>query len=233
MRVVGYLRVSTDRQAEEGFGLAVQEQAIRGWCRDQGHRLVHLFRDEGVSGSNGLDARLGLADALDQLHSGDPKGLVVFRLDRLARDVILQEQLLAECRRFGAEIFSCSATECDLLKDDPEDPSRKLVRMIMGAIADYERSMIGLRLRAGRRRKAEQGGYAYGAPPFGTAAVDRELQTDDDERVVAQRIVALRRSGLSLRAIATNLAHEELKPRRSNRWHPKVLAAILRREGVT
>ena len=63
MKVAAYLRVSTDRQAEEGLGLEVQEQTIRGWARQHGHRVVLWARDEGVSGSNGLDMREGLADA--------------------------------------------------------------------------------------------------------------------------------------------------------------------------
>src|ERR671923_2832950 len=63
MQLVGYLRVSTDRQAEEGLGLEVQEQAIRQWAQAHGHELVALTRDEGISGSNGLDTRVGLGEA--------------------------------------------------------------------------------------------------------------------------------------------------------------------------
>lgn len=70
MKVVGYLRVSTDRQAEEGLGLEVQEQAIRSWAEDHGHHLIGMTRDEGISGSNGIDTRIGLADALE----GDATG---------------------------------------------------------------------------------------------------------------------------------------------------------------
>ncbi len=232
MRVVGYIRVSTDRQADEGFGLAVQEQEIRRWCREHGHRLACLYRDEGVSGSNGLDTRLGLADALDALRNGSARGLVVYRLDRLARDVVLQEQLLAECRKINVEVFSCSSSESDLLRDDPSDPSRKMVRVIMGSVADYERSMIGLRLSAGRRRKAQSGGYAYGAPPFGWAAIDGDLVVDESETATVRRIAELRAVGTSLRAIAQQLEAEGHAPRRGLHWHPKVIRAIIARMGT-
>jgi len=94
MKIAAYLRVSTDRQAEEGLGLEVQEHAIRAWARSQGDRIVMWCRDEGVSGSNGLDTRDGLADALDACKTGHVAGLVVYRLDRLARDLVRQEQLL-------------------------------------------------------------------------------------------------------------------------------------------
>src|SRR5207249_390470 len=54
VKLVAYLRVSTDRQVEEGFGLDVQEQAIRKWVKREGHRVVLWTRDEGVSGANGI-----------------------------------------------------------------------------------------------------------------------------------------------------------------------------------
>src|SRR5258706_7555130 len=158
MKVAGYLRVSTDRQAEEGLGLEVQEHAIRAWARNNGHRVGSWYRDEGLSGSNGLDQREGLADALDALKNRGAAGLVIYRLDRLARDLVLQEQLLADVRRMRAEVFSTSAGEAGYLSDDPDDPSRKLIRQVLGAVSEYERGMISLRLRSGRRRKAENGG---------------------------------------------------------------------------
>jgi DNA invertase Pin-like site-specific DNA recombinase len=91
VKVVAYLRVSTDHQAERGLGLQVQEQAIRKWARAGGHKVVLWTRDEGVSGSNGLDTRVGLLDALGGLKARGTEGLVVYRLDRLARDLIVQE----------------------------------------------------------------------------------------------------------------------------------------------
>lgn len=86
-RVTGYVRVSTRGQAEDGYGLAVQEATVRAWARAGRHRLVALHRDEGVSGS--LADRAGLADALEDLRSGRASVLVVPRLDRLARDLIM------------------------------------------------------------------------------------------------------------------------------------------------
>jgi hypothetical protein len=70
MRLVGYLRVSTDAQVERGLGLEVQEAAIRSWADARGHVLVALTRDEGISGSNGLESRLGLDDAAVVLRRG-------------------------------------------------------------------------------------------------------------------------------------------------------------------
>lgn len=146
---------------------------------------------------------------------------------------MLQEQLLAEVRRLGGDVYSTSAGEAAYLTDDPDDPSRRLIRQILGAVNEYERSMIRLRLRSGRRRKAELGGYAYGAPPFGFRADSGELIAVPDEQETVARMHELRESGSSLRAIAEALQAEGRRPRRGDRWHPKVIAAALARgEGV-
>jgi DNA invertase Pin-like site-specific DNA recombinase len=122
MNVIGYLRVSTDRQAEEGLGLEVQEVTIQEWAAANGHHVIRVFRDEGISGSNGIETRVGLGEALQALNNWSAAGLVVYRLDRLARDLVLQEQLLAECWRLEAQVFSTSKSEGDYLENDPSDP---------------------------------------------------------------------------------------------------------------
>lgn len=232
MKVVAYLRVSTDKQAEEGLGLDVQRQAITAWAKTEGHRVVLWAADEGVSGSNGVDTRAGLFEAIDALKDGTGAALVVYRLDRLARDLVLQEQLLADLRRIGADVFTTAASEQAYLKDDPDDPSRAMIRQVLGAVNQYERSMIRLRLRSGRRRKAEKGGYAYGAPPFGWEARDRELVPIPAEQATITRIRELRDEGLSLRQIAWVLDQEQRPARRGN-WTPRTLAQIIRRDEGT
>lgn len=227
MKLIGYLRVSTREQAESGLGLDIQESAIRAWARQERHRLVAIHKDEGVSGSNGLDSRTGLLECLDAIKDGTGSGIIVYRLDRLARDLIVQEQILAEVRRLGGQVFSTSAAESGYLEDDPRDPSRKLIRQVLGAVAEYERSMIALRMRAGRQRKADRGGYAYGAPPYGYRAHGGELVEDEAEQAVVQRILGLRQHGASLRQIVADLESAGITPRRG-RWHPDTVAAVLR-----
>lgn len=171
-RVFGYVRVSTATQAERDT-ITTQRVALREWAAANEVTLTEVFKDEGISGSEGLDRRIGLATALDMLEAGDT--LVVYRLDRLARDLLLQETLLGTIWRKGAAIVSCSPAEAEHLTNDPTDPSRKLVRHIMGAIAEYERGMIRARTLAGRRRRQASGGFIGGWVPFGWQVVDGML----------------------------------------------------------
>lgn len=227
MKLVAYLRVSTDRQAEDGLGLKVQEATIREWAKTNRHRLALVVEDRGVSGA--LADREQLARALRAVRDGEAEGIVVYRLDRLARDLVLQEQLLAEVRRLGGQVFSCSMAEQAFLADDPDDPSRKLIRQVLGAVSEFERGMIRLRLRNGRRAKAERGGYAYGGPPLGYRAEGRELVPDEDEQRAVARIGELHREGLSLREIGATLDAEGIRPKRAARWSPEGVRRVLRR----
>ena len=229
-KLVAYLRVSTDKQAEEGLGLDVQEQKIRAWAKAEGHKIVAWHKDEGLSGSNGLDTRKGLYEALAAIQGRSARGVVVYRLDRLARDLIVQEQLLAEIRRMGGEAYTTSAAEAGYLADDPDDPSRKLIRQILGAVNEYERSMIALRLRNGRKLKAARGGFAYGAPHFGARAEGKELVADEREQAAVGRIRALQADGLSLRQICCQLDAEGIRPKRGDRWHATTVNRVLARE---
>ena len=218
--------MSTDSQAEKGLGLVTQEEHIKQWAKASGHSIRSVHADEGVSGAKDLDHRDGLTQALREVRDRIVGGIVVYRLDRLARDLVVQEQLLAEVWRLGGEALSTASGEQDL-RDDPEDPSRRMIRQILGSVAEYERSMIVLRLKRGRAAKAAQGGYAYGSPPFGAHAVAGQLLKDEDEMATVRRITELHEDGLSLRRIADVLHHEERPSKRGGRWHPQTVARIL------
>ena len=74
VKIVGYVRVSTATQAEDGLGLDVQKAALRAWCKANGHRLTSILSDEGISGAKELEDRPGLADALDMIRAVRRRG---------------------------------------------------------------------------------------------------------------------------------------------------------------
>jgi DNA invertase Pin-like site-specific DNA recombinase len=129
----------------------------------------------------------------------------------------------------GAQVFTTSDAEAGYLGDDPDDPSRKLIRQILGAVNEYERAMIRLRLRTGRARKREHGYAGDGPPPFGYRAEARQLVEDAGEQAVVARIRVLRGEGRSLREIAATLSAEGYRPKRSSTWHPGSLRLIVNR----
>lgn len=231
MRLAAYLRVSTDLQADQGMGLQVQRQAIRAWAKASGHRIVGWFADEGISGTHDVDARPGLLDALAFIEAGEVSGLVAYRLDRLARKLTVQEATLARAWSLGACVFAVDLGE--VAQDDPDDPMRTALRQMVGVFAQLDRGMIAARLRAGRRMKAESGGYAGGAPRFGQRAEGRALVPDDTEQETLKRIVTLAEAGMSSRRIADALNCEGRPSKRGSVWSSATVCRVLRAAQVT
>ncbi|MDQ4142672.1 MAG: recombinase family protein [Actinomycetota bacterium] len=229
MNLVGYVRVSTANQVEEGFGLDVQREQILAWTTRSGHRLVGWFVDEGVSGAKEVDERTGLAAALQTLCDGSAHGLVTAKLDRFARSLTVQEAALALAWRCGGRVFTADTGE--VFRDDPDDPMRTAMRQMVGVFSELERRMISKRLRDGRRYKHEQGRYAYGAPAFGVRSDpdSRELVDDEREQVTVERIKELHQAGLSIREIASKLNQEGHRPKRADAWNPGTLSRVIRR----
>lgn len=230
-RVVAYTRVSTLDQAEHGLGLDVQRESIRRWAKAEGHRVVAWHCDEGVSGTKPPADRPGCFEALAAMRNG-AAGIVVARLDRLSRDLIQQELLFREVWRLGKDVWSCVPAEAQqLAKDDPDDPTRTLLRHLLGVLAQWERSTVVLRLRLGRQRKKAQGGFAGGGVPYGRRNGDRELVPDPAEAAAVALMVRLRRAGASYRGIVAALAAAGHAPRKGGQvWQPGVVRRVLLRE---
>ena len=141
--------------------------------------------------------------------------MLVERLDRLARDLIIPETIISDLRKGGFTLISVA--EPDLCSDDP---SRKLVRQVFGAIAEYERSMIVLKLRGARQRVRAKRGRCEGRKPFGSKP---------GEQATIARMKALQERGLNVLRITQQLNAEGLTPRAADHWHAATIARILRR----
>jgi len=225
LRAIGYIRVSTDEQVQ-GNGLQVQDQAVRRYCTANNLKLIEVTGDEGISGSNGLDARIGLASALARLEAGEADCLVVYRLDRLARDFVLQELLVNRLRERGKPIRSVMEPD---IETDTDDPTKVLIRQIIGAIGQYERALIRGRMQAGKLIKAARGGYVGGQPGYGQQADETELVDDPAESQIVQIVLAMRSAGASYRKICVALTNDGYRPRRASKWHPMVVRSIVER----
>jgi DNA invertase Pin-like site-specific DNA recombinase len=222
-RAIGYVRVSTAEQVN-GFGLDVQRKAVRDYCKSNSLDLVAIHADEGISGSNGLDTRQGLATALAVIERHEAGSLVVYRLDRLARDLLVQETTIARLRVAGASVLS--VTEPDI---DSDDGTRVLVRQVLGAIGQYERTLIRGRMMSGKAMKIAAGGYGGGRPAFGYRAQDGGLVPDEREQACVALAKQLRSEGQSLRQIAAGLEGAGHRPKVGERWAPTQVNRLLDR----
>ena len=234
MKLAGYLRVSTESQMD-GFGLNVQEKAVRSWCRANGHKLVALHTDAGISGAKDAADRPGLSAALYDIEKRTAEGLVVPRLDRLARAVTVQEATLALVWRYGGSMFAVDGGE--VLRDDPDDPMRTAMREMAGVFAGLERRMIVKRMRDGRKAKAEAGRHAVGQYAYGLHGEgkgrERDAAPNPAEVDAVTEIVRRRKAKESYREIAAALDAAGLKPRRADRWSAMAVRSVARRAGLS
>lgn len=146
----GYVRVSTEEQAREGYGLAAQEQAVRAHCQAQGWELVEVYVDAGRSGKS-VRGREELARLLADAGAGRLQRVIFWKLDRLARNL---RDLLDICDRLEAlEVGIVSIQEAI----DTGTPAGRMVRSFLGAVAEFEREVITERIKAGIAEKARQG----------------------------------------------------------------------------
>jgi DNA invertase Pin-like site-specific DNA recombinase len=226
VKLAAYVRVSSESQVD-GLGLDIQRDGIRRWAKSNGHRIAATFTDAGISGTKDAADRPGLTEALASIRDREAAGLVAYRLDRVARSLTVQEAVLAQVWKMGAEAFAVDVGM--ILRDDPDDPMRTFVRQVMGAAAQLDRSLVVTRMRAGRRLKAERGGYACGAPPLGWRPDGGELVAIDDEAATLERIRELHQDGASLRQIASVLTAEGHRTKRGGRWHPETLRQVVAR----
>lgn len=218
---VGYIRVSTEQQLD-GFGLDIQRAAIEAEAEAHGLALGPVFADEGISGGEGLEGREGLGAALTWLEEHEGGTLIVPRLDRLARDLMIQESVLAEIWKTGGKVWSCSETERAYCQpDSPDDPARTLIRQVLGAVAAYERAMIKLRMVRGRRKLIAEQGWAGGQYPYGWA--------DEGEAAILRHVAARRQQGYAYSYIADELNNHGLLRRSGKPWAIQELHRIFKR----
>jgi site-specific DNA recombinase len=159
MRAAIYARVSTERQ-ERQQTIDSQLDALRAWAEAANHELTdaHVFRDEGYSGSR-LD-RPGLDALRDAVRDGEVDVVAVLAPDRLARRYAYQVLLLEEFRRVACAVEFLNRA----ISDDPGD---QLLLQIQGAVAEYERALLGERFRRGKLQKARAGQFIGPRAPYG------------------------------------------------------------------
>ena len=193
-KAFAYIRVSGKGQVH-GDGLVRQDAAIRKHARKHGIRILEVFQEKGVSGT--LEHRPALAKmlmALDENGHG-VKAVIIERIDRLARDLMVQETIISDLQLKGYELVSVNDGD-GLLSDDP---TRKLVRQVLGAIAEYDKQMTVLKLRSARERKRQRDGKCEGRKGYNEIASE-----------IIQEIRFLRRKRKGHRRMSFNRIAETL-----------------------
>jgi DNA invertase Pin-like site-specific DNA recombinase len=221
-KALGYLRVSGKAQVE-GDGFPRQREAIHRYAKAHGIDVVEECRDEGVSGTKDLDDREGLGALMARIGANGVRLVLVERADRLARDLMVSEVLLTEFRNLGVAVVAADSGT-DLTAGD-DDPTRVLIRQVLGAVAQFEKSVIVAKLRAARIRERRATGRCEGRKPYGTKPGEAEVLA------LMHRLRRKPRGGnrLSYDAIAARLNAEGEWSRTGRAWKGPTVRGILKR----
>jgi DNA invertase Pin-like site-specific DNA recombinase len=151
-RTVLYVRVSTGEQNSEP-----QERSLREYVQRRGWKLQKIYRDQGISGASAK--RPALAELLKDCRRGSVDVLVVWKFDRFARSLNALISGLETCRSLGIDFVSVTEAV------DTSLPAGELLFQMIGAVAQFERSLIAERVRCGLAN-ARQKGKILGRPPL-------------------------------------------------------------------
>src|SRR5258708_3237716 len=221
MRTIGYVRVSTDRQAEQGISLEAQEAKIRAMATVQGSDLLDVIVD-GADSARSLN-RLGLQQLLALVNEGKVQAVIVAKLDRLTRSVKDLCGLLELFEKRKVALISVAESL------DTGSAAGRLVITIMAAVSQWEREAIGERTRDALQHKRSQG-KRVGNIAFGSrlAKDGQHLEPDPAEQAALAEIRRLHSQGTTLRGIAADLNHRAFRTRRGTAWRLESIARVLK-----
>ena len=196
-KVVGYCRVSTDKQAKNGVSLEAQQEKIKQYVALHDLTLAEIIVDAGESAKS-VD-RPGMQRLIAMLRAGELSAIVVYKTDRLFRNLL---ELLTYTQEFEKRgVALCSITE----KFDTSTASGRAVYAILGVIAQMEREQTGERTKFGLAQVKANGTY-LGSVPLGWDKQEKGgIVPNPKEQRVRRWIIELRQQGNTMRGIAEAL----------------------------
>ena len=219
-RVAGYVRVSQERAARNGYGLGAQEQDVRRFVEYKAWTLVDLYREEGVSGYR--KDRPAMERLLADAKAGRFDVAVFPSIDRAGRSVRDVIEIDRALHAGGVDtMFRREGV-------DTSTPTGELFRNIMASLAEFEGRLIYERLSKGKRKKASEGGYTGGWVPYGYRRTDDgTIAVVPEEAAVVECIFRFAAEGRSLPSIAKALRDEKAPTRNGGAWRPSTIRGIL------
>ena len=217
-----YTRFSPRRNAEESESCTMQENTCRRYAEAKGYNVIEAFNDEDVSGKDAFREKLW--EAIEMLKRGSV--LIVYKRDRLARDLYLSEQINRSVSAQGARIEAVSG---DVAGSGPE---QDLIRQVLASISEYERKLIAMRTSWAMKQHQKNGKRMGRYAPYGWK-IDPNDETRIVEEPTEQKVVkivkALHEKGISIYKITNALNEKMPEKARHEKWNAKLIGKIIER----
>ncbi len=224
MKAIGYIRVSTATQADNGVSLDAQKDKIKVWCKVNGYRLDTVFSDRGMSAKR-ADNRPQLQKALKAVCNSRKAALVVYSLSRLARSTKDAITIAERLDKAGADLVSLSE------KLDTTSAAGKMMFRLLAVLAEFERDLTSERTKTALQHK-KANGQRVGSIPYGFDLAEDgvTLVENPEEQAIIEEIHAMRSRGMKLKQIAADLTEQSIPTKTGNtHWGHQAIARILSR----
>lgn len=222
----GYLRVSTKGQAKEDkHGFKRQKETIESFAKRAGFKIIRYFK-EPVSGCKGEEDRPAFMEMVSTiLRENLVNCIVVEGMDRFARELMVQEQLISYLASKGIDLHSANTGE-NVTQAIREDPVKKAMVQMQGVFAELEKSRLVKKLRKAREALRAKKGRCEGVKPYGSL---------EGESEIVKLIKTLNRKPkgkkrMSYQRIADELNNRGIKPRSADKWEAMTVYNIINRK---
>jgi len=223
MKAAIYLRVSTEEQANNGYGIEAQREQCQAMATVKGWEIVREYSDD-ISGKKDESQRPGLASLLEDVCSGEIEAVIVSALDRLGRSTRLVLRIVDRLESCNAELVSCKESL------DTSTPQGRFVLRIFASLAELERDNIVQRTTEGRDARGRIDGERGGRVPMGYIRVEQGIGIVENEAAIVRDIFTKRANGATLTIIADDLNRRRIQTRRGGSWHASSVRQVLLNE---
>lgn len=238
-----YVRVSTERQAQEGYSVAAQKVNLTKFANQNNFDIYDIYSDEGISGKN-IDGRPEVRRLIQDIQNGKIDVVLIQKFDRLTRNITDTEDFIQLFQKYDVDVWSISDGKVDI-----SNSNGKFMTLLKGLFAQHEREQTCERIKIALKEKAEQGyTLCCGSPPYG---YDREkgnkiIIVNSKEAEVVRRIYQMYIDNFSFTEIARKLNIEGVPTKNAGKtinlkkggeivdtrkfvgvWSPKAIRLIL------
>ena len=218
-----YLRVSSETQISDGFGIDNQKELGLKVSKLKGMKPILHNEGSQSSHNDNIDNRPILRDLLLLIEEGKVKNLWVYQMDRLSRNDVVSFTIRRKLIDHSVKLFVSDTNEYSL-----DNSTDKLMFRIMEGISEFDNSIRSERLRRGRLSSVKVGGWKGGPPPDGYQLKDKRLVVHPNEIQWVKKIYEHYSDGMSIYEIKKLLMKNGVLSRRGNLiWSDQSIKKIL------
>ena len=181
-----------------------------------------IYFDNNVSGDADLSKRKALIELLASLKKNDE--IYIYSFSRMARSTFLMLFIEKEIEVKGAKLISVKEEEASGITAEA-----KLMRVLLSAVAEYEKELIRARVSSSRKVMRKNGRYLGGKRPFGYKVSGKELIEVASEQTIIKHMISLKNEGVTTQAITDTLNTDGILSATGNTWHYMSVRKIVKR----